>query len=127
MAAVLKATPVHQQVHWSERIAHVVLIVVALAMLVFLAGPLGSILQQSVQDAQGRFAGLANFSAYAKTPALLESLWNSVWVSVVVTLVTIPAAFAVARQRAAACGSRPWRERSRWCRYWRRHCWQRFR
>jgi iron(III) transport system permease protein len=96
LAAVLKATPVHQQVHWSERIAHVVLIVVALAMLVFLAGPLGSILQQSVQDAQGRFAGLANFIAYAKTPALLESLWNSVWVSVVVTLVTIPAAFGFA-------------------------------
>jgi len=96
LAAVLKASPVRQQVHWSERIAHAVLIVVALALLAFLAGPLGSILQQSVQDAQGRFAGLANFIAYAKTPALLESLWNSVWVSLVVTLVTIPAAFGFA-------------------------------
>jgi len=96
VSAVWKATPVRQQVHWSERIAHVVLIVVALAMLAFLAGPLGSILQQSVQDAQGRFAGLANFIAYAKTPALLESLWNSVWVSVLVTSITIPAAFGFA-------------------------------
>jgi iron(III) transport system permease protein len=83
-------------VHWSERIAHVVLVLVALALLAFLAAPLTAILQQSLQDAQGRFAGLANFVAYAKTPALLESLWNSVWVSTVVTLVTIPAAFGFA-------------------------------
>jgi iron(III) transport system permease protein len=85
-----------QQVHWSERIAHVVLALVALALLAFLAGPLAAILQQSLQDAQGHFAGLANFIAYAKTPALLQSLWNSVWVSALVTLVTIPTAFGFA-------------------------------
>ena len=88
MSAVFKtALAVRQQVHWSERIAHVVLVLVTLALLVFLAGPLAAILQQSLQDAQGRFAGLANFVAYAKTPALLESLWNSVWVSAVVTVI----------------------------------------
>jgi iron(III) transport system permease protein len=96
LAAILKATPVRQRVHWSERIAHVVLVLVALALLAFLASPLTAILQQSLQDAQGHFAGLANFIAYAKTPALLVSLWNSVWVSAVVTLVTIPAAFGFA-------------------------------
>ncbi|MFI4929346.1 MAG: putative 2-aminoethylphosphonate ABC transporter permease subunit [Burkholderiales bacterium] len=92
----MKATPVRQRVHWSERIAHVVLVLVALALLAFLASPLTAILQQSLQDAQGHFAGLANFIAYAKTPALLVSLWNSVWVSAVVTLFTIPAAFGFA-------------------------------
>jgi len=95
-AALLKAVPLRQQVHWSERIAHVALILVALTLLAFLAGPLGAILQQSLQDAQGRFAGLANFIAYAKTPALLDSLWNSVWVSALVTLITIPTAFGFA-------------------------------
>ena len=75
MSAVLKSiAPPRQQVHWSERIAHGVLVAVALALLAFLAGPLGAILQQSLQDAQGKFAGLANFIAYAKTPALLQSL-----------------------------------------------------
>jgi len=78
MTAVLKMAPVRQQVHWSERIAHAVLILVALAMLAFLAAPLAAILRQSLEDAHGQFAGLANFIAYAKTPALLESLWNSV-------------------------------------------------
>jgi iron(III) transport system permease protein len=90
------AAPVRQRVHWSERIAHVALAAVALALLAFLALPLGAILQQSLQDAQGQFAGLTNFIAYAQTPALLESLWNSIWVSVVVTLVTIPVAFGFA-------------------------------
>jgi iron(III) transport system permease protein len=95
-ALALAGAPVRQRVHWSERFAHVALIAVALALLAFLAAPLGAILQQSLEDAQGRFAGLANFIAYAQTPALLESLWNSVWVSVVVTLVTVPTAFGFA-------------------------------
>ena len=102
-ATLAIGAPVHQRVHWSERIAHVVLVAVALALLAFLAAPLAAILQQSLEDAQGRFAGVANFVAYAQTPALLESLWNSVWVSVVVTVVTVPTAFgfayALARSR----------------------------
>jgi iron(III) transport system permease protein len=96
MNATLAAAPVRQRVHASERIAHGVLVLVALALLAFLAGPLLAILQKSVQDADGRFVFLANFVAYAKTPALLDSLWNSVWVSGVVTLVTVPTAFVFA-------------------------------
>jgi iron(III) transport system ATP-binding protein len=51
--------------------------------------------------------GLANFISYAQTPALLESLWNSLWVSAVVTLVTVPRpSCSPMRSRAAACASR---------------------
>ena len=85
-----------QRVHWSERIAHLALTLVALALLAFLAAPLLAILQKSVQDASGRFVALANFIAYARTPALLQSLWNSLWVSALVTAVTVPLAFAFA-------------------------------
>ncbi len=92
----MASAPVRQRVPASERIAHAVLLLVALALLAFLAGPLLAILQKSVQDADGRFVFGANFLAYAQTPALLESLWNSVWVSVVVTLVTVPTAFLFA-------------------------------
>jgi len=99
----LAVAPVRQRVHWTERIAHVVLMLVALALLAFLAAPLGAILQQSLQDAEGRFAGLRNFVAYARTPALLESLWNSVWVAVVVTGVTIPLAFGFAYALTRSC------------------------
>jgi iron(III) transport system permease protein len=77
----LRLAPVRQQVHWTERFAHGALLIVALALLAFLAAPLATILQKAVEDAQGRFVALANFVTYARTPALLESLWNSVWVS----------------------------------------------
>lgn len=80
----------------SDRVAVGALLAVALLLLAFLAAPLATIGLQSLQDARGAFVGLANFVAYAQTPALLTSLWNSLWVSAVVTLVTVPAAFVFA-------------------------------
>jgi len=80
----------------SDRIAHVALAFVGLVLLAFLAGPLMAILQQAVQDRDGHFVALANFISYARTPALLQSLWNSLWVSAVVTIVAVPAAFVFA-------------------------------
>jgi ABC-type spermidine/putrescine transport system permease subunit I len=56
-------------------------LVVALVLVAFLALPLLAILLQALQDKDGRFVWLANFVAYARTPALLDSLWNSLWVS----------------------------------------------
>ena len=103
--AVLTALhpPVRQRVHWTERIAHAALALVALALLAFLAAPLLTLLLKAVQDDSDRFVGLANFISYAQTPALMQSVWNSVWVSAVVTLVTVPTAFvfayALARSR----------------------------
>ncbi len=80
----------------AQFVAHAALAVVLVLMLAFLAAPLLAILQQSLQDAEGRFAGLANFVAYAKTPALIDSLVNSLWVSALVTVITVPLAFAFA-------------------------------
>ena len=80
----------------SDRIAQLAIFVVALVLLAFLAAPLAAILLQAVQNADGQFVGLANFISYAQTPALLDSLWNSVWVSAVVTVVAVPAAFVFA-------------------------------
>ena len=94
---------VRQTTHWSDRIAHVSLALVALVLIVFLALPLGAILMQSLEDKRGEFAGLANFIAYAQTPALLTSLWNSVWVSAVVTVITLPLAFVFAYAITRSC------------------------
>ncbi len=102
-AAALAAQPVRQRLHISERLAHAALLGVALALLAFLAAPLLTILQKSVQDSDERFVALANFIAYAQTPALLQSLWNSVWISAVVTAVTVPTAFLFAYALARSC------------------------
>ncbi len=80
----------------SDRVAMAALVVVALLLLTFLAAPLAAIALQALEDNQGRFVGLANFVSYAKTPALLTSLWNSLWVSALVTVLTVPAAFVSA-------------------------------
>ena len=104
MAAVLEAgTRVRQRIHWTDRTGHLALGLIALALAAFLAGPLGAILAQSLEDPQGRFAGLDNFFSYFATPALAESLWNSVWISLVVTAVVIPAAFGFAYALTRSC------------------------
>jgi iron(III) transport system permease protein len=41
--------------------------------------------------------------SYAQTPALLESLWNSLWVSGLVTAITIPLAFGFAYALTRSC------------------------
>src|SRR4051812_37180966 len=96
MAAVLpvpEQVPARRAADWSDRLAQGALLAVALLLIVFLALPLGTILLQALQGKQGQFVFLANFIAYARTPALLQSLWNSLWVSALVTLVTVPLAF----------------------------------
>ena len=94
---------VKQRVHWTDRLGHLVLIIIALALLAFLAGPLFAILVQSVESKDGSFVGLDNFIAYVQTPSLKQSLWNSLWVSTAVTLVAVPAAFIFAYALTRSC------------------------
>ena len=106
MAAVMDnaiLATVNQKVHWTDRIGHAVLIVIAIALLAFLAAPLTAILMQSVENKDGTFVGLDNFIAYVQTPALKQSLWNSVWVSTVVTIIAVPAAFLFAYALTRSC------------------------
>ena len=91
------------KVHWTERLAHAGMVIVALALLAFLAAPLLAILQKSIENNDGRFVGLANFIAYAQTPALLDSLWNSLWVSLLVTAIVLPTAFGFAYALTRSC------------------------
>ena len=102
-SAASMVRPVRQRAHWTDRIAHLALVAVALALVAFLALPLLAILMQALQDPDGRFVGLANFIAYAQTPALLQSLWNSVWVSALVTVITVPLAFGFAYALTRSC------------------------
>jgi iron(III) transport system permease protein len=96
-SATLPAPPrVALRVHWTDRLAHAALLGVALLLLAFLAAPLAAILLESVQDSSDRWVGWQNFVEYARTPALLQSLWNSLWVSALVTVITVPLAFGFA-------------------------------
>ena len=107
MVAVLEASrsnaAVKQEVHWTDRLGHIVLLAITIALLAFLAAPLAAILMQSAEAKDGTFVGLDNFIAYVQTPTLKQSLWNSLWVSTAVTLIAVPAAFLFAYALTRSC------------------------
>ncbi len=78
------------------RVATVLLGGLAFLLVLLIAVPLWSLLSKSVQNSNGQFVGLANFARYISTPALVASLWNSIWVSSLVALIVVPLAFLYA-------------------------------
>jgi iron(III) transport system permease protein len=86
-----------------QRLVGLALGAAGLLMLVALVLPLGWLLVRAFQDAQGGFAGLANFAAYVATPSLAVSAWNSLWTAAVTTLLVVPAAFAYAYALTRSC------------------------
>jgi iron(III) transport system permease protein len=92
-----------QRVHWSERIAHALLGLVTLALLIFLAAPLLAMLMLAFEDKAGHFSGLGNFTSYLASPALLQSLFHSLFVAVLATVITVPLAFGFAYALQRSC------------------------
>jgi iron(III) transport system permease protein len=91
------------RVHWHDRLAQVLLLGCCALLAVFLLAPLAAILVKSVQDKSGAFVGLLQFREYFATPALQRSIWNTFWVALVVTGITIPLAFAYAYALTRSC------------------------
>ncbi len=69
--------------------------------------PLYVLLAKSLQDKGGAFVGLANFAAYFSDPAMLQSLDNTIFVSVAGTSITLLLAFVYAYALTRTC--MPWR------------------
>jgi iron(III) transport system permease protein len=65
-------------------------------LLITLVLPLWWLLSKSFEDDKGAFVGLANYIHYFSTPALFQSVWNSLLVSVVSTVIVLPLAFTYA-------------------------------
>jgi iron(III) transport system permease protein len=68
--------------------------VIGLYLVVALALPLGLMLGKSLQGSRDEFVGLANYIRYFSTPALFQSIGNSLWIAILSTAITVPAAFA---------------------------------
>jgi iron(III) transport system permease protein len=91
------------RMHWHDRLAQGLLLLCCLALALFLIGPLVMILVKSVQDKDGAFIGLALFREYFATPSLMQSVRNTLFVAVTVTLITVPLAFAFAYALTRSC------------------------
>ena len=102
------ATPAVARVHhWQERLAQGLLVACCAALALFLFAPLFMILVKSVQDKDGAFVGLLQFQQYFATPALRQSIMNTLGVATAVTGITVPLAFMYAYALTRSC--MPWR------------------
>lgn len=71
--------------------------------LLFVVLPVGALLGRSVFDADGGFVGLANFGAWADSPALLDSAWRSVRLAALSAVVCVAIAFGCAWSLTMTC------------------------
>lgn len=85
-----------QQSHWHDRLAHTLLVLVCVVLTIFLLLPVSTILMKSLHEGDGSFAGLQQFISYMQTPALRQSVLNTLFVACTVTVLVIPAAFLFA-------------------------------
>lgn len=89
-------------VAWDERLAVLLLVGAAAVLSVFLLAPLLAVLGNSLRDAEGAFT-LARFAEFAATPGMGLAVWNTLWVGLVVTAITVPLAFAYAYALQRSC------------------------
>lgn len=88
---------------WSQ---NAIIICMTIALLFAILLPLGELVIKAVTDQNGNFIGFMHFANYFSTPALVMSLWNSIKVSTVTTIisVTLGFGFAYALERSAIRG-----------------------
>lgn len=83
-------------VHWHDRMAQALLVLVCLGLIVFLLLPVLTLLLRSIQDRDGTYVGVHHFVEYLSTPSLLHSVGNTLSVASTVTALVVPAAFLFA-------------------------------
>src|SRR6266478_2923355 len=88
---------------WEDRLAQGLLLVSCALLTVFLLAPLAMILVKSTEDKSGAFVGLQLFREYLQNAALRDSAFNTLWVALVVTAITVPLAFTFAYALTRSC------------------------
>ncbi|PHA79454.1 putative 2-aminoethylphosphonate ABC transporter permease subunit [Bacillus toyonensis] len=79
-----------------EWIQRLVIIGMLLSFLIILVLPLLQLFTQAFYDKDGAFIGVANFSKYFTTSALVQSLQNTIWISGATTIISVTLAFIYA-------------------------------
>jgi iron(III) transport system permease protein len=103
MSAVLPASAAPARFLVADLLVKGLLLLAGVGLALFLLAPMAAIFMRAVQDNQGEFVGLRHFAAYFATPALARAVWNSLWVSLVVAAITVPAAFLFAYALTRSC------------------------
>jgi len=72
-------------------------------LLIAIALPVGALLGRSFWSADGKFSGLAQYMAYARTPGVAQSLFNSLWLSATSSTLCVALAYGYAYGVVRSC------------------------
>lgn len=84
------------------------MVVIGLFLAIFVLLPLYTMMSKSVENHAGEFVGLANYAEYFSTPALFISAINSLYISVIGTVLVLGAAFIYAYALTRSCMPFKW-------------------
>ena len=108
VAPVASAAPiVRPRLSRDDWIMRTAMLLLGGALVAVVVLPLASMFIKSLQDRSGAFVGGANFAAYFSTPALFYSIYNSLTVSVITTVIVITISFGYAYALTRTC--MPWK------------------
>jgi iron(III) transport system permease protein len=77
--------------------------VTAIYMLIALAFPMYAILSKGLQNKDGVFIGFENYINYFESPSLVYSIYNSLFVAITTTFITVTLAFVFAYALTRSC------------------------
>lgn len=95
-AAPPAPAPSRSAAGWDEWLLRAGVAALVAWLFLTIALPLWALLSKSFQNADGDFVGLANYVRYFSTPALFQSIYNSLGVAILTTAIVIPLAFIYA-------------------------------
>ena len=87
----------------SDRVGQFMLLSYLVLFFIFLVLPLGSLIFKSLQNKDGDFVGLINYYLYLQEPALFQSLYNSLFVAIISTIIVVVIAFLFSYALTRTC------------------------
>jgi iron(III) transport system permease protein len=94
---------VRHKLSGDARLMQVLIVIAGIWLVTFVLLPLYEVLTRSFYNVQGDFIGLANYLKYFTTPSLTYSLYNSMYVAVASTIITVSLAFIFAYSLTRTC------------------------
>jgi iron(III) transport system permease protein len=95
--------PVWPRMSSDDKILLAATALIVVALLIGIAAPLYALLAKGFQSADGQFVGFANFRTYFSTPALFDSVGNSIVVTLITTAIAVPLTFLFAYGLTRTC------------------------
>ena len=77
--------------------------IIGIYIFIALAFPMYAILSKSVENKDGIFIGFENYQSYFSNPALVYSIYNSLFISIITMVITISLAFVFAYALTKSC------------------------